>query len=98
MAYDQQERHTMQRKLTIAYDEDILLGLGLSEEEFIGEARFLLAAKLYELGRLTSGQAARLSKLERVEFLLSLKRIGIPMSNLRAEDAEAELSFANPNG
>ena len=84
----------MLRKLTIEYDEDILFGLGLSPEQFSDEARFLLAAKLYELGRLTSGQAAKLCGKTRVAFLLSLERAGVPMSNLRPEDAEAELSFA----
>jgi predicted HTH domain antitoxin len=87
------KRGTMVRKLTIEYEEDILLGLGLSPDQFSEEAKFLLAAKLYELGRLTSGQAARLCGKERVAFLLSLERAGMPMSNLRPEDAEAELSF-----
>jgi len=95
LAYDlmTDEAH-MGRTLTIDYEEDILLGLGLSADQFSDEARFLLAAKLYELGRLTSGQAARLCGKCRVGFLLSLERIGIPMSNLRPEDAEDELSFA----
>lgn len=83
----------MVRKITIEYEEDILLGLGLSPDQFTEEAKLLLAAKLYEQGRITSGQAARLCGKERVAFLLSLERVGIAMSNLRAEDAEAELSF-----
>jgi predicted HTH domain antitoxin len=84
----------MDRKLTIEYSEDILFGLGLSPEQFTDEARFLLAAKLYEQGRLTSGQAAKLCGKTRVAFLLSLERAGVPMSNLRTDDAETELSFA----
>jgi len=83
----------MVRKITIEYDEDILLGLGLSPDQFTEEAKLLLAAKLYEQGRITSGQAARLCGKERVAFLLSLERVGIAMSNLQPEDAEAELSF-----
>jgi predicted HTH domain antitoxin len=93
MAYDQRGENIMARQLTIEYEEDILLGLGLSPDQFSDEARMLLAAKLYELGRLTSGQAARLCGKTRVGFLLSLERYGIAMSNLRPEDAEAELSF-----
>lgn len=50
----------MQRQLTIEYGEDVLVGMGLSPEQFSVEAKFLLAAKLYELGKLTSGQAVRL--------------------------------------
>jgi predicted HTH domain antitoxin len=84
----------MERQLTIEYGEEILLGLGLSPKQFSEEARFLLAAKLYDLGRLTSGQAAKLCGKDRVAFLFSLERVGVPMSNLRAEDAEAEIDFA----
>ena len=84
----------MQRTLMIEYGDDLLVGLGLSPDEFSKEARFLLAAKLYELGRLTSGQGARLAAMNRVEFLLSLTRAGIPVSDLPPDDADVETEFA----
>ena len=84
----------MSHTLTIEYDDDLLFNLGVSNEQFSAEANFLLAAKLYELGRLSSGQAAQLAGTSRVQFLLSLSRIGVPMSNLQAEDLESELKFA----
>lgn len=83
----------MAHSLTIQYSDDVLFSLGLSQEQFAEEARFLLAAKLYELGRLTSGQAAKLCRLGRVKFLLSLPRISVSISNLRDEDAVFELEF-----
>lgn len=83
----------MSKSVTIDVDESVLAALGLSESQFGGEARFILAAKLYEMGKLTSGQAARLCGKERVAFLLELPRIGIPVSNLRPEDAAAEIRF-----
>ena len=83
----------MQRKLIIEYGEDVLLGVGLSPEQFSEEAKFLLAAKFYELGKLTSGQAAKLCGKGRVEFLYSLEKAGVPMSNLLPEDADTELDF-----
>ena len=79
--------------LEIKYGNDLLFSLGMSKDEFDREATFLLAAKLYELGRLTSGQAARLCGKQRFEFLMSLPRIGVPISNLKPEDAELELKF-----
>ena len=85
----------MTRQITIEIGDDILAGLGLSAEEFSDEARWLLAAKLYELGRLSSGKAAKLCGRERVEFLLELPRSGVRVSNLRADDAEAEIRFAH---
>lgn len=83
----------MSHALTIEYGDDILFSSGLSREEFNEEARFLLAAKLYELGKLTSGQAAKLCGKGRVDFLLSLPRVGVSLSNLRLEDAESEVEF-----
>lgn len=84
----------MTHTVTIDYGDDLLLGLGLSPAEFASEAKFLLAAKLYEMGRLTSGQAARLCGKGRVDFLLSLPHAGVCASNLRAEDADEEIAFA----
>ena len=83
----------MAHTLKLDYDDDLLLSLGLSAEEFSREARLLLAAKLYELGRLASGQAARLADMGRVEFLMSLGRLGVAACNLRPEDAETEFRF-----
>jgi hypothetical protein len=83
----------MPHRLEIEYGDDILLSVGLSKDEFNQEARFLLAAKLYELGRLTSGQAAKFCGKYRIDFLLALPRAGVSISNLRAEDAESEKEF-----
>ena len=58
------------------------------------ELRLLTAAKLYELGRPSSGKAALLAGLDRVAFLHELGRIGIPAINLREEEAEAEVQAA----
>lgn len=84
----------MTHTLTIEYQDDLLFRLGINREQFSAEAKFLLAAKLYELGRLSSGEAARLAGQSRVAFLFALTQIGVPMSNLRTEDAAVETKFA----
>ena len=84
----------MQHTLSLEYGDDLLLNLGLSAEEFSAEAKLLLAAKLYELGRLTSGQAARSCGRGRVDFLISLSKAGIAACNLRPEDADVEIDYA----
>lgn len=86
---------TMTRHLTLEYDDDLLFAIGMSPAEFSQQAAFLLAAKLYELGRLSSGQAAKLCGKERVELLLALRTASVHVSNLRAEDADDEIAFAN---
>ncbi|MCY7346236.1 MAG: UPF0175 family protein [Pyrinomonadaceae bacterium] len=84
----------MQNTLTIEYADDLLFALGVSDKEFSEEAKLLLAVKLYELGKISSGQAARLAQKSRVEFLFSLSRLSVPMSNLREDDLKNELDFA----
>ena len=78
--------------LTIVIPEDALIGTGQSREEFLREARFLLAAKLFELGRLSSGKAAALCGLGRVEFLFSVGKMGIPVIQLDEEELRRELA------
>jgi predicted HTH domain antitoxin len=84
----------MTRTMHIEYDDAFLLSAGMPSLEFEREARFAMAGKLFELGRLTSGRAAQLCGMERVEFLLSLPRIGISSVNLTQDDADDEIRFA----
>ena len=85
----------MTHELTIHYGEDLLASVGVSASRFEDEAKLLLAAKLYELGRVSSGQAATLCGLSRVRFLVAISRLGVPASNLAAEDMNEDLSFAS---
>lgn len=54
--------------------QEVLLAEKTDEQAFARELRMLAAVKLYELGRLSSGRAAELAGMARVEFLLSLGR------------------------
>lgn len=82
------------KETTIAYPEDFPQLLKLSDSEFSKELRFLAAAKLYELGRFTASQAARLADLDRLGFLAQLDRIGAAAINLRDDEIEAEIEEA----
>ncbi len=83
----------MTRTLHIEYDDALLKALNVSAEEFDKEARHALAAKFYEIGRLSSGHAAQLAGMGRVEFLMSLSQIGVATSNLDIDDLREELAF-----
>ena len=78
----------------VAYPEGLAEVLRLSQKEFRIELLFMAAAKLYELGRLTSGQAARLAGVDRVSFLSRLSQVGVAAINLRDEEIDAEIEAA----
>lgn len=73
--------------------EGILIATGQSRDEFVREAKFLLASKLFELGRLSSGKAAEICGMHKVEFIFAASRAGIPIMQLDEEEMDRE--FAN---
>lgn len=80
-------------QLTIPYSDDLLLSLKSSPERFETEARLLLAVKLYELDRISTGMAAQLAGLDRVTFMFELAKFGL--SPIGVDPEELESDFAN---
>ncbi len=68
--------------------------LKMSDEEFSREARGVLAAKLYEMGRVSLGVAAEIAGMARLDFLSALARYGVPAINLTAEEVAHEVEAA----
>jgi predicted HTH domain antitoxin len=62
------------KQIIVNVPEKILLTEKTDEAAFGRELSTLAAMKLYELGQLTSGRAAELAGMTRVEFLLNLGR------------------------
>ncbi len=62
------------RQITVNVPEQVILAEKSDEASFARELLMLAAVKLYELGHLSSGRAAELAGISRVEFLLSLGR------------------------
>jgi predicted HTH domain antitoxin len=73
--------------LSIQLADEALRALSSDPDEAAAEVRMAAAAKLYELGRISSGAAAELAGLQRVAFLARLKDFGVSAMAL----SEAEL-------
>ncbi|WP_419662646.1 conserved uncharacterized protein, UPF0175 [Desulfosarcina variabilis str. Montpellier] len=80
------------KTITIEYPEAIPAVLNISPEIFEKEAKLALAVKLYELGRLTSGQAAKLASVNRVDFLLACRQFNA--ASVEWDQSEIDAEFA----
>jgi predicted HTH domain antitoxin len=74
--------------MTIDCGPELAVALGRRETELEGEVRLASALKLFELGRISSGLAARLAGMSRVEFLMTCGQYGVSIF----QQTEAELA------
>lgn len=55
-------------------------------------SRFLLALKFFELAELSSGQAADMCGLTRVNFLYEAGKMGVPVAELTSDELSSEFA------
>ncbi len=82
------------KRTVIEYPEGLPGLLKLSDEQFASEVKFLAAAKLYEMGKLSSGKASEMAGMGRADFLSKLGSYGFNAISLNDEQIEAELKAA----
>ena len=71
---------------------DALALPGASPESLVSEAKFMLALKMFEVGRLSSGKAGTLCGMGRVEFLFAASRAGVPVLVLDEDELSEEFA------
>jgi predicted HTH domain antitoxin len=83
------------KTLTLQVPEALLVQSGSSEEALTHEAQWQLALRFFELGRLTSGQAAEMCGLNRVDFLVAASRAGVAVADLDGDELRQEIENAS---
>lgn len=81
-------------QLVLQIPDSLPDALHLSPASFAAEAKMALAVKLFETGRLSSGQAAELCGLSRPAFLLSLPQWEVAQMQYPADELAGD--FSNP--
>lgn len=79
----------------IEVPEEILIAEKMDEARFGKEIRLLSAMKLFELGRLSSGRAAQLADMSRIEFLSRLEDYQIFPLEAELSDLESHYAVSN---
>lgn len=85
------------KTFTFEYPDTFPTALGMDDVLFAEEVKMAAAMKLFDQGRLSSGQAARLAGVERVEFILSCGKWGVSsFGPWDEDDIRQEFSTALP--
>jgi predicted HTH domain antitoxin len=86
----------MNRSLRIDYPSTLPDALHQTPSEFEQDARFAMAVKLFEMKRVTSGQAAQLAGIDRTSFLMRLGESGVAMIDVPPEELADDVRNAGP--
>lgn len=79
--------------MTIEYPDEILVSLKETQEDFSRELKTAAAVKLYELGKLSSGKAARLAGIDKTSFLKLLGKYRISIQTLEEFEGDMKDAF-----
>jgi predicted HTH domain antitoxin len=77
-------------EIAMTIPEESVAALADTPEKASAELRMLAAVKLFELKKLSSGAAARLAGVSRVEFLGRLSEYGVCFFDMSEEEFEQE--------
>lgn len=84
----------MINQICIEYPPNLPDILQTTKKNFEKEAIMAMAVKLFEMKRLSSGMAAKLAGLERVDFLMNLHRFNVPMIDLEEDELLSDMQNA----
>ncbi|MEA2715486.1 MAG: hypothetical protein QOG91_514 [Candidatus Parcubacteria bacterium] len=80
--------------VTVNVPNDMLLHPKTNDGDLEKRFKFLLALKLFELGDVSSGGAALMCGMSRVDFITEVSGMKIPVVDLAPEEMKEEFSNA----
>ena len=75
-----------ENQIAVPYPASLAELLKLADKEFEQEIRTISVVKLYELGKISSGTAAKALNVSRIEFLDMLRIYEVSIFNFRDKD------------
>ena len=84
----------MSNYISITYPETLAFSLKMENNEFESEMKTISLVKLYEMGKISSGFAANLLSISRIDFLEKLYKYDVSYFYLGLEN-ELENDFNN---
>ncbi|RLD53485.1 MAG: UPF0175 family protein [Bacteroidetes bacterium] len=84
----------MEQLISINYPESLAFSLKMENQEFKSEMKTISLIKLYELGKISSGLAAKLLHINRIDFLELLEKYNVSYFHKGLEN-ELESDFSN---
>jgi len=78
-------------ELKIKYPSGFELAVHMTKEEMEHHIRLMASLKMFELGKVSSGKAAQLAGMSRVEFLETCGRYRVSAFNYPLEEVEREI-------
>jgi len=84
----------MEGQITISYPTSLAWSLKMKNKEFEREIKTISLIKLYELGKVSSGIAAKLLRITRIEFLELLTYYNVSYIASSEEELDDDLKNA----
>ena len=81
-------------EITLSIPDETLVALKVNPDQLGAELRLAAAVKLYELGRMSSGAAAKLAGVPRTVFLMKLADYGVDTFKLSEQELRQESRLA----
>jgi predicted HTH domain antitoxin len=78
-------------ELIIKYPKDFEYAVHMTKDEIEQHIRLMAALKMFELGKISSGKAAELAGMSRVDFFEACGRYRVSIFNYPPEESEKEI-------